>query len=43
MSEDIRTQFFPMALPAGIIGHSVDRATIATEIQALNIAALKAR
>ena len=42
MSEDIRAQFFPTALPAGVIRQSVDRATGATEIQALNIAALKA-
>jgi RimJ/RimL family protein N-acetyltransferase len=36
MSEAIRAQFFPMSLSAGIIGQSVDRATVATEIQALN-------
>ena len=36
MSEDIHAQFFPMTLPAGVIGQSVDRATVATEIQELN-------
>src|SRR5215207_1612119 len=36
MSEDIRSQFFPMSLPAGVIGQSVDRTAAATEIQALN-------
>jgi RimJ/RimL family protein N-acetyltransferase len=36
MSEDIRAQFFPMALPSGVIGHWVDRTTVATEIQELN-------
>jgi RimJ/RimL family protein N-acetyltransferase len=36
MSEDIRAQFFPMTLPAGVIGQWVDRATVATEIQELN-------
>jgi RimJ/RimL family protein N-acetyltransferase len=36
MSEDIRAQFFPMSLPAGIIGQSVNRTAVATEIQELN-------
>ena len=36
MTEDIRAQFFPMSLPAGVIGQSVDRTTVATEIQELN-------
>jgi RimJ/RimL family protein N-acetyltransferase len=36
MSADIRVQFFPMSLPAGVIGQSVDRAAEADEIQALN-------
>jgi hypothetical protein len=36
MAEDIRAQFFPMSLPAGVIGQWVDRSTVATEIQQLN-------
>jgi hypothetical protein len=36
MSEDIRTQFFPMSLPTGVVGHWVDRTMVATEIQELN-------
>ena len=37
MTEDVRAQFFPMPLPAGIIGQWVDRAgAVAAEIQELN-------
>ena len=36
MSEAIRAQFFPMTLPAGVVGQWVDRANVATEIQELN-------
>lgn len=36
MSEDIRAQFFPMPLPAGVIGQWVIRAEAATEIKDLN-------
>jgi RimJ/RimL family protein N-acetyltransferase len=36
MSEDIRAQFFPMSLPAGVIGQWVNRTVVATEIQELN-------
>ncbi len=36
MFEDVRAQFFPMSLPAGVIGRWVDRAAVAAEIQALN-------
>jgi len=36
MSEDIRAQFFPMSLPAGVTGQWVDRVAVATEIQELN-------
>ena len=36
MSKDIHAQFFPMALPAGVIGKWVDRLAVATEIQELN-------
>jgi RimJ/RimL family protein N-acetyltransferase len=36
MSEDIRAQFFPMSLPAGVIGNWIDRTAAGTEIQVLN-------
>ena len=36
MSEDIRAQFFPMTLPAGVTGQWVNRIVVAAEIQELN-------
>jgi RimJ/RimL family protein N-acetyltransferase len=36
MSDAIRAQFFPMSLPADVVGRWVDRSTVATEIQELN-------
>ena len=36
MSEEIRDQFFPMLLPAGVSGRWVDRAAVASEIRELN-------
>ena len=36
MTEDIRAQFFPMPLPAGVSGQWVDRASVAGEFQELN-------
>jgi len=36
MSEDIRSQFFPMSLPAGVTGEWVIRAEAAAEIRELN-------
>jgi RimJ/RimL family protein N-acetyltransferase len=36
MSDDIRAQFFPISLPAGVVGHWVDRAAVAAQIQDLN-------
>jgi RimJ/RimL family protein N-acetyltransferase len=36
MLEDIRAEFFPMSLPAGVTGRWVIRAEVASEIKALN-------
>lgn len=36
MAEDIHAQFFPISLPAGVVGQLVDRTIVAAEIQELN-------